>query len=1280
MAKAPSYSVAPSDAGRSRILSWRALLGIVVLAIGALVPVFPKKYLISLLRSEAGADNRELTVAYLRNIIRTEPRDMGLRLLLVEKLMDAGDLDGARLGLTEARPLAALSVAAQDAWDRWDLMWWQARLREAMKFGREAQRNEAASELMARIERRTVTVTTAAQVFAAIQSARDLRAELGTSGGTAGGTQGTDALRVQNQLLLRLLGLPSSGTADLVRGAGMALEDARFQLASDLFFAARRKTVLPEQRYLLLQQGARALLAGGQTREAWLAAVRESKPLDAADPATHPTWWWLAELALGASEPGEAARALRNVVPLNASAAALAKTLSAQRLQVAWATFAAANDLPAALKIADAALLAQPQNALWLERKAQVAEWSGLAPLALAAWLELIKRGANQKALANVFRLSPMVYDDAALLAAWLALSRQRRLSAPEVDKVIEVYERLGSVDATLAFVRQTRAQAAGGDADGVARLLGIEAKLLEQAGRPKEAIVILEQLRLAGLAKEDALRLAYLYLKQGNLPLALRALQSARLGAEGTGGPGGVFDSGYWSLMADLAFDIGERAVARDALDQLIARGKPQSYQAERAIRLRLDANQLAQALQLAEQLYRRFADDRILYAWLDAVEAQKSPTGLRDLLAALSPEQRQRLERSPSFLERRASLFQRLGDIALALLDYRQSLALRPGHTPTRLAYWWLLVDQKDRVTLRAELARAGRAGSLDAIHGETFSEVRAAAWQLLDEPQMALAAMQPVVRKRANDFLWLMNYAEMLDRSGRASQALRVRHHAWFLANRAATQPSGVEQARQALIAQLRLAADFAGGEQKARLWWELGQLLVQAKLAPESPGQPSVQQRQAQELVGAWLVSEGRFDAAGRWLWQLHAARMAVPAYQALAVALAQNDIQALVRLLDHAEGSVAANSGERLSAQDRLSAMRQLGLRDASATLGFELALRRPEGEGDEAQQVLQDDLLANASRFSVQERIRNAGVLTRQDIRASAAIFSSLQLKFTLDLVLGRDRSNNPAQLAATPAHDREVRVGMDATIPLGAIKAQVGLRDSLATVPSALLQLTTRLDSRSVLQLEAALGERSEESSAMSVAGKRDRAAATLNLRVEDPFDAQASLATNRFSTQTGARLGSSIDAALTGNWTLRRDYPDVRLQSQWRSSVVRATGQPDAATALLQPGGGTPGVGLFLGPSSTALSLSLGVGLAQGDPRIYSRAWRPWGEVGFESRQTLGTRQTQGLLRLGAKGAVAGRDQLSVNLELRPGTGGLSGADGTRELRVHYELFFDR
>ena len=1285
MAKLPSYSVAPNDASRARILSWGGLLGIAVLALGALVLVFPKKDLISLLRSEAGADNRELTLAYLRNIIRTEPKDLGLRLLLVEKLMDTGDLEGARVGLAEAKPLAGATAAAQEAWDTWDLAWWQARLLQARKLGLEAQRLEAASELLARIQRRIGSVSTPAQVFSSIQSARALRAELGPAdAGAAGAVDGPwaqAALRVQNQLLARLLALPSSSMSDLTKGAGIALEDSGFQLASDLYLAARRKTTLPAERFKLLQQGVQALLGGGQPRDAWQTAVREAMPVDSTDPNANATWWWLAGLALGASEPRQAALALRKVIPLTASPADLAKMLPPARLQVAWDTFAAAGDLPAALKVAEAALLSQPQNARWLERKAQVAEWSGLAPLALVAWLELMKRGASQKALANVFRLSPIVYDDAALLAAWLALARQRQLKPAEVDKVIEVYERQGSVDATLAFVRQLRAKTAPIDATGAARLTGIEARLLEQAGRPKEAIALLEQLRLAGLSKDDALRLAFLQLKQGNLPLALRALQSVRAGQEGSGG---AFDSAYWALLADLAYETGERAIAQDALGRLIASGTLESYQGERAIRLLLEANQVPQAARLAGQLYPRFPQDRILYAWLDAIEAEKSPTGLRDLLAALLPEHRQKLEGSPSFLQRRAALFARLGDVALARRDYEQSLALRPDHVPTRLSYWWLLVDQLDKASLRSELARAGRGGRADAANGALFGDVRAAAWQLLDQPQLALASLQPAARGHVNDFLWLMNYADLLDRTARQSQALRVRRHAWGVAQRAAAQPADAEQARQALVTQLRLAAGFAGGEKKARLWRELGLLLNQSKALPQDPAQ----QRQAQELVGAWLLSEGRFDAAQRWLWQLHAARMAAPTYQELAVALSQNDGQALVRLLDRAEAAAAdpaknpaaSPANDRLSPLDRLAALRQLVLRDDAATLGFDLAQRRPEGESDEAQQALQHDLLAHASRASVQERTRNAGVLTRQEVRANAVIVASPQLKFTLELALGRDRSNNTAQLAATPANDRELRVGVETATPWGALKAQWGVRDALATVQGVLLQLTTRLGSRSVLQLEAARGERSEESSAMSVAGNRDRVAVNLNLRAGDRLDGQASLATSRFHTQTGAALGSSVDAALTGNWTLRRDYPDVRLQSQLRRSVVRADGQPDAATAVLQPGGTVPGVGLFLGPSSTALSLSLGVGLAQADPAIYSRAWRSWGEIGFESRQTQGTRQTQGLLRFGVKGSVAGRDQLSVNLDVRPGSGGLSGAQGTRELRLQYDIFFDR
>ena len=1260
MASPPSYSVAPDDRERSRILSWGALGGIVVLAIGALVLVFPKSDLLTLLRGETDQGNRDLTVAYLRNIIRTEPKDLSLRQLLVEKLLGGGELKEARQALTDALPLARSTPAGLAEWNRWDLAWWQAQLARAIDGGKDADIRQAATELLARLKRSAESASTAAQVFTSISAANALAAMLGGSQLTL--TPQIQAM--QDALLTRLLGLPAATAQELARGATLALAAGRLPQASDLFFAARRKTTTADARLQLLKKGVQALLASGDSRRAWQAALREAQPLPPGDR----TWWYLAQLALGAGEPPEAGVALHNVIPITADPALLANTLTAEQLQLAWDTFAAAGDLNAALLVSEAALLAEPQSALWLERKAQMSEWAGKAPQALAAWLELMKRGASARALDNVFRLSPMLYDDDALLAAWLTLARQKKLAANEVAKIIEVYERMGSVEGALGFIRKLRAGTSPGDQVNTAQWLTLEAQLLDRAGRPDEAIAIFEQLRPGGLISSDAMRLATLYLKKGELLLAVRALQAARLAQSG-------FDQDYWTMLADVAYDAGERAIAEQALDQVMANGKPEIYQAERAIRVRTDSNRLAEALRLAAQLYARFPDDKIVFAWLDAISAQKTPVGLADLMQGLLASHRRTLEASPTFLERRAGLYTRLGNMTLAKRDYALALLIKPDNPPLRAAYWWLLLDQRETALLRNEIGRVSAVQRRNAV----YSEVLTAAWQLLGEPRQALALMQRETKARSNDFLWLMNYADVLDTADRQSAALRVRRHAWLLTQRAAARPANAEQAKNALITQLRLAAEFAGGPDKARLWRDLGGLLKTGPTGTE-PAQIQAAQRQAQELVGAWLLSEGRFDAAQRWLWQQHAARMAVPAYQELAVALAQNDQDALTRLLDKADGQ-QANKGNDLSSQDRLSALRALGLRDQAASLGTEQALRRGEGLDDEAQRALQEDLLATASRAGVLSRTRQDSVLIRQDIKTSAQLVLMPKLKLTFDLTNSSNSIRETNVIASAPSRDREARVGIDAITSWGDLKAQALVRDALARVNGLYLQLTTKLNSQSSVRMEVAHNERSEESSAMALAGVRDRVGATLNLRASDRFDGQLYLGSNRFRTQTGAPLGNSLDAFVTGNWYLRRDYPDIRVQSQLRRSVMRATGQPDAPTALLFPGGTVPGVNFFLGPSSTAWSNSIGFGLAQADPlSSYSRAWRPWGEIGFETRQTLGERQTQSLLRLGVKGTVRGRDQLNLNLDVRPGTGGLSGAQGTRELRLQYDIYFDR
>ncbi|MBC7609443.1 MAG: tetratricopeptide repeat protein, partial [Polaromonas sp.] len=249
MAPPPSYSVAPDDRERSHILSWGALGGIVVLAIGALVLVFPRSDLLTLLRGQGNQSdqgNRDLTVAYLRNIIRTEPKDLSLRLLLVEKLLAGGELKEARQTLDTALALARSTTAGLADWNHWDLVWWQAQLGQAVDGGKDADIRQAATELLSRLKQSAESASTPAQVFTSINAANAVAAILGSVQGNGQATLVQSIQTMQDALLARLLGLPSATAQELARGATLALSAGRLPLASDLFFAARRKTTAPE--------------------------------------------------------------------------------------------------------------------------------------------------------------------------------------------------------------------------------------------------------------------------------------------------------------------------------------------------------------------------------------------------------------------------------------------------------------------------------------------------------------------------------------------------------------------------------------------------------------------------------------------------------------------------------------------------------------------------------------------------------------------------------------------------------------------------------------------------------------------------------------------------------------------------------------------------------------------------------------------------------------------------------------------------------------------------
>ena len=1117
MAAPAQLSVAPNDRRRERVLSTSALLGIVAVALVGLVLVFPRGDLLTLLRSDSDRSNQALTVSYLRNLIRTEPRDLNLRMLLIEKLIAASDLAAARQALQEAEPLARTDAADLQRWEDWDLNWWQARYREALADNDQDAVRQRAEAIALRLERQVGRLDTPQRAFALLARARELRFVSPRAAG------------LSRQIWLRLPGMPAATMADLDTAGQQAVAEGVLPLAAQLFFAARSRSVQSDARERLLMKGVKALLASGQPVLAYEAALREAAPLPDGDPF----YWTLIDLALGAARPAQAAVHLRQVMPAQWDAAALAQRLDAAQLARAYDVSSAGADLQQALKVAQAALLQTPADAAWQERHAQVAEWAGKPVEALAAWVAIMKLAASQRALDNVFRLAPMLYADDALLLAWEATSRGRELGNQETDKVVQTYERMGDVDGALNFLDRLKTAALTRPVSNAQRdyRLSLQAALLERAGRSPQAVAVLEALRQGAgnrLARGDAVRLAQLYLKQGRQGPALAALQAWQGQAQA------AFDPVYWELVADLAYEYGQHEAARGALDQL-QNGVIKAYQAERLIRYKLDAGESAQAFALADRLFRSLPpDDDFVLAWLDVVRAvpvsgapggQGRGAALAQLLATLTPGHRARLEKRLEFLERRADVQASLGDRASAMRDYRAALVLRPEQSSSRIALWWLLVDGREQVALRRELGLYQ-----DRVRADpAYREVLAAAWVALEEPRRALVFLQPMARERKDDFLWLMNYADVLERSGMASPAVRVRRHAWLLAARAAAAPRDRAQAEQALMTQVRLADRFASGDQKQAWLARLGQLM-------RDPQADAATRQQAVELVGAWLLSDGRFDAAQRWLWQQQLRRMAIPAYQALALALAQGNHEKLDDLLERSARKASGHPGvsDALEPADQLAALRELQRTPAAAALGVQLAQRSGESAGDEEQAPLQEDLLKLASRASVHAIDERIGALARRGVKADASLAVNPRLRLTMEFTSLNNRVLDATQLDSVPARDRELRLGAILQTAWGELTAQLLARDALASVRGLYLRLSGQLDARTLVQATLARHERSDDSNALSVAGMRDRLAANLNHKLSNEAELQASLAASHFRTQTGAALGRSADASI--------------------------------------------------------------------------------------------------------------------------------------------------
>ncbi len=1214
----------------------------------ALIAIYPHK---ALVKRVYEAPSGEVTNAYLVNLLRTDPENPRLRLMLARLQMRARQY-------TQVLQTIAPAMASNDETLHHEAVWlsWQS----------EEQRYEHLPvDAPQRLKLRQSLRLQLAEI-ADHRWSEELLSDIARK-----------ALAFDNiPLGLRLfdrLAAESQGRSIYwyVEGARSALAHSEYRAAAEFYLIARsRETSLVEQRRYFLD-ALYALESGDRIAEALNVAEEELKKAPELIDDTK-TLTILVRFARAARRPDLADKYARRLLRLSLLEYWRREQLAAQGFDFVVQRVAAKDEtrhsgpqlpfddkiytlgfeafidnrkLEDAWKVAASAVRQAPENMIWRERLARVSEWTGRSKLGLDNWLVIARMTNRDEAWQAILRLAPGLFDDTALRAALhYQLARQPN-DETLLRELVAAYERLGDPQGGLRVLEQTHHRTQQ------PRVLELMAELAERTGDEGLALRYWKQfIAETGLTPARAVHAATLMLVHGQPDEALALLEQAQSTATGN-------DLPFWRLIAEVARFGQKDSTAIGAYRRLV--GLPGAEERDYdTLHLLLQDDYPLAAAQIAIEAWRRFHQPAHLVRALGHYAARERWPEMGLLLGELDAQQLRTLHRQTAFLQLSAQYFMNSGQPAIARRDLESALQIAPDAPDIQLALLWLLIDGGDGAALRRMLA-ANEGGWRDnpALHDALGS-----AYLALSLPDIALRRYYtPHLAEHRDDFLWLMNYADALEQNQDSDRAWRLRQYLLAEERQRAGRKSGpidpgmpdapelrrVARARL-LIAQQQGDPGFAALRELLRLDRDAG-----GKLSPA-----------AKDVALGWLQENAQYPAERGWLWQQYARTAARPLWAEISLALAENDRETAGQLLER--------HGERLPRHDRISAARLIDDVRLAQSVAFDTLTAQPADEL--LHQQLTDALLAHSDSIGGELTRRDAGTVGERENAARWHLAISPRL--SLNMALGSiARSNRDTAVIGTTPDETYRSARLVWRHPDGESRLTAEDRKSFDNYRPLLLEHDQRIDERVSLNLALGIQQPSSESTTLRVAGKKDHAALGLRYRPTQRDQVHIEHQWDRFAAQTSTELGHGRVWQFEAAHALRLDPRDLEASVFW--SGHRYSRRNDISDERLSPllPAGTATVrdaaaDFFLPDNFRYYGIRLSTDTRFGHE--YTRAWRPYATVAKTWHSALGSGYD---LNAGIAGSVFGADHLSFGWKL--GKGGAIGGI-VREIGLTYRLHY--
>ena len=1169
-----------NNAPRPRLVTPFGLLGLTIAVSVVLVLLYPQQFLLEQIRSGAKVDH--VSLQYMRNLLATEPDNHALRLELARGYAQLGQYEIA-LGMLQ--PLYVLPKWREEAAvaqiNILEKMFWQA-------LPGSIERQNILTRLRQAVRENESRVSSADALLQL--------AEAAGYAGEAGLVQRTAERLVRispNQANLSL-------AARVAQETGQYLDSAGYQWRACQLVTDDAKTACILQTLAILQSGGL-----GRLGLQWV------QQLPASEWQRSDVLYSMTKLALASNLPAEAddfAAQLLGMKPPYVSSS----TYDAAQYDLAYSAFLGNRDVLRAFDAARIAVEHEPDNTVWRERFAQVAEWTNQPEVAMVQWRWLALHLGNESAWQSWMRLAVGLFDYAAQV---MGLEHKRQGKDDKyARKIVRLYEDMGQPENALAWLK------AQGDLPRRPDLQLLYAEILIHMGRDAEAISAYKQYLRQNVASPDlAVTISGMMERAGLYQDAFDVLKKSRPQAKPE-------DQIFWLNLGELAWQFKDDDQAIIAYRILSDSPDAELFEQQRLF-LALKRSNPQLAAQTAERYWRKtahielFMDAANIYAELNDWPA------VQRLYKNAEALKLHEYGRNFQFVELRAQMYQHAGNFAAAMQDREFLVRHYPGNVSAKESFLWLLLDAHQYEKLEYYLQKWARIVSATP----SLWDVYAAGQLALGRSDVAIAVYKRMEKFHAQDDLWMLNYAATLEAAGQRELAWKIRRQIWqqrLSRKNRSDWLNAQGNARDIEALRLLLLNDPALGQ--GVLW----------KLLRE--GTPALKQNsQFVELATAWLNDRDQDDATRSWLMHRYANWLNTPLGARISDALARKDREAANDILDH----------EGVSLIDRMNLSSLAERHNDAAELAFGAMdhSRRDESLYEQAAPLL----LHNDHTLGVMATFRN--LYDYKEMEHSISTTGQRIGGFKLDLSLHQTSrfGVNAAFLASAPNETGgEISLHQIGSAYVNTMTLK--LSQSLNTQTGILFSQIRQIGERLRMKIELAYNDVANETPLMRLIGRRNQIALQSNYQIDGRNEWETRGELNQYHSIDQQNMGSGQSFSTTLTHHLSDVHPALQgvVNGTW-SAFQPANTVLTGRTASLIPFGQTNNAGYFMPQNIHEISAYAHIG-DMTDSSLPARDFEYMGEAGryYDTVYGGGWR-----MNAGVAGRVIGADRLQVFLRYDQG-----------------------